>query len=91
MRSNSASTAEITTTHDNVSTAPATNPRIASGTILVLIFGLLVIVVSLYFILGMPGMDHSPSQPHDMNNMRGTINTGLRSTGSDAGGLDASV
>ena len=43
--------------------------RISSGTLLVLVIFVVVVLVTVYFALAMPGMDHSPNAPHEMENM----------------------
>jgi hypothetical protein len=62
-----------------VATAPvepaAPRRRAASGTLVVLLVIAVVAAVIVYFALGMPGMDHSPSEPHDMENMLGGLSS----------------
>ena len=44
--------------------------RGVSGTVVVVVLALVVLIVVGYFALGMPGMDHTPDAPHDMENMQ---------------------
>ena len=51
--------------------------RYSSGTIVVLALFVLVLLLTFYLALGMPGMDHSPA-PHERNDMLPATVTTIR-------------
>ena len=53
----------------NISTTTSTH-HVPSGSVVVILFAAAVVLVIAYFALGMPGMGHGPSRPHDMENMQ---------------------